>query len=147
MTAEGMGRWVKFFSGTFYLPPAARFLKGIAVVTGAVLLVLGIRWFLLAPREAELDLMPKDTVVLRANDSVRLESEPFSVLFGLDKHEQIPFVLLSTVIGPNPRAVVQAGNKTIHVSPGDTIQGAVVDSVGRGVILVRLKGRRIRVTL
>jgi hypothetical protein len=147
MNAHRIGRWVKFPWGTVRLPPSSTVLQWVMVLTSLLLLGLGIRWFLLVPRELGAVSDRRKVAASVAEGPSVSDPEPLSVLFGLDKHDRISFVLLSTVLGPSPRAVVQVGGETFHASPGDTIEGAVVDSVGRGVILVRLNGRRIRVTL
>ncbi|MBN1424592.1 hypothetical protein JXA88_08550 [Candidatus Fermentibacteria bacterium] len=75
------------------------------------------------------------------------EPEPLSGLFGLDRAASAPFALLSTLLGPRPRATVAVGESTFTVAVGDTIRGAVVDSIGRRVVIVRLDTEVIRVEL
>ena len=147
MIADRTGRWVKLPWGTCRLPPSSAVTRWVVMLVSVVLLGLGVRWLLLEPPQRVHDSIGQEVVVQVADEPVASGAEPLSVLFGLDKHDRISFVLLSTVLGPNPRAVLQVGGETFHVSPGDTIEGAVVDSVGRGVILMGLNGRRIRVTL
>lgn len=64
--------------------------------------------------------------------------EPLTRLFALDTEPPVRFVLLSTLLGPRPTATLGLEGHTYTVVRGDTVAGAVVDSIGRRtVILVR----------
>lgn len=147
MNADQTGRWVKLPWGTSRVPPVATLIHLVMMFITILLLGLGMRWFLLTPRRAGHDPIPSDVIGARVGELSISDSEPFSMLFGLDKRERIPFVLLSTVLGPKPQAILEKGGVTFHVSPGDTVADAVVDSIGRGIVVLRFDGREVRVSL
>ncbi len=73
--------------------------------------------------------------------------EPLSALFALDRGSLTPFVLMSTLLGPRPMALVRVGEETRVVSMGDTLAGMTVDSIGRRVVVLSRGGEVLRVGL
>lgn len=134
--------WVDLPWGTYRLNPVAIAAEMICLL-GAVLLLWSAGRFVRSLEAVDAPPLVAGDVRPAPFD----EPEPLSRLFGLDTTGSAPFVLLSTLLGSAPRATVSVGDSTFSVAVGDTVEGAVVDSIGRRVVLVRFDTEVVRVEL
>jgi len=142
-----VGWWLSLPWCTFRIPPMNTILFSLLPVFASLLFVLTIRSIsTFVPADSPIE--PVSTASqIRAEAREFLDHEPLSMIFGLDKCDYSSLVLHSTVIGPVPKALLELDGNQFQVSPGDTILGAVVDSVGRGIVFLKHDGEIISVTL
>ena len=145
---RGPGGWWISLTGRIYtIPPLHTVLMGGLTILSVLLCLSAIQLLRRQSRIAFEEQATSVSIDAAGRVSVLTDREPLSSLFGLDKMTPRSLVLHSTVLdsGSPPRAWLEADGREFQVIPGDTVLGAVVDSVGRGIVVLAYKGELISV--
>lgn len=144
---RSLGRWIQTPLGILYLPAWERILSGAVAGIAIVLVVIGICNHRLRFRSSRKDHVTGSLIRNNAPRDQKMGIEPLSRIFGLHTGGSAPISLESTIMGKRPVALVRIGTEAVHVGLGDSLPhaNAVVESIGRGLIVLRMEDEIIRI--
>ncbi len=141
-----MGFWARLPWGTYRFPSWEGVVKAALLVLAVLLVGDGIRSYL-DPKSPCVDVVQHLEGEPHVGQGRGVHQEPLSELFGLRSLRISSISLESTFLGSTPRATVQVAGSVLHVGLGDSLEGAVVESIGRGIIVLRHRDEVLRVGL
>ena len=135
------GTWIRIPRAYLRLPPCREICSGIGIVVCIALIwCAAYPWIQPGPDD---DSRHSDVSIrYSVPDTIRYTMNPISLLFNRRLKNPVSMRIISTMLGPRPTAIIETNGNRRHIAEGDSISDAVVDSIGRGVVILR-KGNEI----
>jgi len=135
------GTWIKIPNGYVRVPS----IREMYIVIGLILCVVlvGYAWYPWIRSEPPADrIFSGYGEQYEQPDTIQSITDPITILFDHRPKKQFSLRIISTMLGSQPTAIIDINGVRRHIGEGDSISGALVDSIGRGVVILR-KGHEI----
>lgn len=130
------GTWIRTPNGYLRVPPWVEICVGIGLVVSLVLIWYAAHPWII-PRVYNERIYSHSSIQHSVPDTIHYTADPISALVRRRLKNPVSMRIISTMLGPRPTAIIDINGIRRHIDEGDTVSGVVVDSIGRGVVILR----------